>query len=145
MVKILYAGRVSPIKDLPTLKKAVERLKLKLVVKSSYAYKDVGKVLKTADIVVVPTLSRALDKVFLEALACGIPAVGTDLGYPFMKDKFPRFIFKAGDSNDLAQKIKWLLDNPKEASNITKQAQKYVFANFDLDKLMDKIVKHLIW
>ncbi|MEK7127726.1 MAG: glycosyltransferase family 4 protein [Patescibacteria group bacterium] len=140
MTRILYAGRVAPIKDLPTLEKAVKILNLKLIVNSSYSYHDVAKILKSADIVVVPTLSRALDKVFLEALACGVPAIGTDIGYPFMVDKFPQLIFKAGNPEDLAQKIKWLIDNPKESFKITKEAKKYIKENFDLGKLMDRIV-----
>lgn len=139
MIKILYAGRVSPIKDLPTLQKAAEILKVKLIVKNSYAYKDVAKVLRSADIVVVPTLSKALDKVFLEALACGIPAIGTDIGYPFMKEKFPELIFKAGDPHDLAKKIGWLIDNPMKVARIAAKAKKFVRKNFDLSKLMDKI------
>lgn len=141
MIKILYAGRVAPIKDLPTLEKAVKILNLKLIINSSYSYHDVAKILKWADVVVVPTLSRALDKVFLEALACGVPAIGTDIGYPFMVGKFPQLVFRAGNSQDLAWKIKWLIDNPKKTRDITLQAKKYVEANFDLDKLMDKIVK----
>ncbi len=140
MIKILYAGRVSPIKDLPTLQRATEILDLKPTVNSSYSYHDVAKVLKSVDLVVVPTLSKALDKVFLEALACGIPAIGTDVGYPFMVDKFPQLIFKAGDPQDLSKKIKWLIDNPKETLRITAEAKRYVEKNFDLDKLMDKII-----
>lgn len=140
MIKILYAGRVAPIKDLPTLEKAVKILNLKLIINSSYSYRDVAKILKSADIVVVPTLSKALDKVFLEALVCGVPAIGSDIGYPFMIDKFPQLIFKAGDSQDLTDKIKWLIANPDKAVKITQEAKKFVFKNFDIDKLMDKII-----
>ena len=139
MTKILYAGRISPIKDVNTLKKAVKILGLKLLIKNSYAYRDVAKVLREGDIIVVPTLSKSLDKVFLEGLACGVPTIGTDVGYPFMKDKFPELIYNAGDDADLARKITWLIDHPQKTKEITLKARKFVKDNYDLDQLMTKI------
>lgn len=140
MIKILYPGRIAPIKDIPTLEKAAKIVGAKLIINNTYSYNDIPKLFKTADIIVVPTFSKALDKVFLEGLACGITTIGTNIGYPFMIKKSPQLIFKAGNPEDLAQKIKWLIDNPKEARKITSKAREFVYKNFDLEKLMDKIV-----
>lgn len=140
MVKILYVGRVAPIKDLPTLEQAVKIVGAELIINNSYSYNDIPSLFRSADIIVVPTLSKALDKVFLEAIACGIPAIGSDIGYPFMINRFPQLIFHAGDSQDLARKIRWLIDNPDETSKITVEAKKFVKENFNLGELMDRIV-----
>lgn len=140
MIKILYPGRVSPIKDVPTLVQAVRILHLKLIINNSYTYNEIPKLFRSADLIVVPTLSKALDKVFLEALICGVPAIGSDLGYPFMTTKFPQLIFEAGNPRDLAQKIKWLVNHPQQTRKIVSSAQQFVRKNFDLENLIDKIV-----
>jgi len=144
MLKILYAGRVAPIKDIPTLEKAAKIIGAELIINCAYSYNEIPNLFRSADIIVVPTLSKALDKVFIEALACGVPALGTDLGYPFMADKFPQLVFRAGDSHDLAQKIKWLAANPEQTKMIVLKAKSFVRESFDLDKLMDRIVTSFI-
>lgn len=148
-IKILYAGRVTPIKDVPTLQRAVELLKsrkinVSLEINGSYSYSVNQKVFKMANILVVPTLSRSLDKVFLEGLVCDVVTIGTDVGYPFMKDKFPQLIYRAGDEKDLAKKIDWVIANPTLAKTIVRDAKKYVCETFDLEKFMDRIVKEFI-
>lgn len=143
-VKILYAGRVSPIKGVSVLEEAVKILISKkqnvdLEIIKSFPYSQNAKVLKSTNIFVMPTLSRVPDKIFMEALICGVVAIGSDVAYSFMKDKFPQLIFKTGDSQDLAKKISWIINNYPDARQITIKAQNYVKENFDLDKLMDKI------
>ena len=141
MIKILYAGRVSPIKDISTLQKAAVILKAKLTINSNYAYRDIAKLFKSFDVIVVPTLSKALDKVFLEGLACGVPTIGSDIGYPFMVELFPKLVFKATDVNDLIEKIRWHINNKNRSKIVIAKAKRYIEENFNLEKLMTKIVE----
>lgn len=144
-IKLLYAGRISPIKDFPTLENAVKilkkrRINVSLEKATSYTYNDNYKIFKLANIFVTPSLSKALDKTYLESFICNVPAIGTNIAYPFMKDKFPQFIYNAGDANDLAKKIIWLIDHPEKIRTITAAAKKFVTQNYSLNKLMNKIV-----
>ncbi len=105
----------------------------------SHGYADNYKIIKSGNIFIMPTLSTSLDIVYIEAIACGVLAVGSDVGYPFMVQKFPQLVFKAQDPYDLAKKIRWLIDNPKKAHIIIQNAKAYVEKQFDINKLMDKV------
>lgn len=146
-ITILYAGRISPIKDISTLEKAVKKLqdhgkKITLNINGSYSYSQIPEIFKQTHIFVNSSKGYSLDKTLLEALACGVCAIGSDNTYPFMKNDFPELIFRAGNSIDLAYKISWLIDNPKKAKEITSNAQKFIFKNFNLDILMANIANY---
>lgn len=147
-IKVLYLGRGSPIKDLPTLDRAVEILKdrgLKIKYfkigtgKESVSYAKNSYVYKSANIFVNPSRAKALDKTLLEALASGVIAIGSDEAYPVFKNKFPNLVFMAGDSVDLANKISRLIECPEERLFTLRSARAYVVRNYNLKKLFDKI------
>jgi glycosyltransferase involved in cell wall biosynthesis len=182
--RILYAGRISPIKDLTTLikamillnnkgrkylldikggwglidarlavyKKEIERLMqiankdYKMITfgrSQPFPYPKVSRIFKNCHIFVVPSLSRAMDKLFLESLACKIPTIGTEIAYPFMKKIVPEFLYHEKDEVDLARKISWVTKNRKSALRLTRKASDYVRENYDLKKLIAAISERI--
>lgn len=144
-IRIYYVGRTVPVKGVPVLIAAIGILKksgykIDFRIISSYRYHDSAKIFQSANIIVVPTFSYSPDKVFFEGLASGVTTLGTDVAYPSIREKFPQLIFSAGESKELAVKLTWLITHRDLTKSLTGQARDYVKTNFDLEKLMDKVV-----
>jgi len=71
--------------------------------------------LKGADIFCRPSRTEGLGNSFLEAMACGLPTVGTPVGgiVDFLKDGQTGFLVPPDDPIALARKIKYLIDKSK--------------------------------
>jgi glycosyltransferase involved in cell wall biosynthesis len=109
-IKLLYVGRLNPIKGLSYLIKAfkisheiypnmvleivgdgiekkkiqkqIEKYKLnhKISMKGSIAYKNIAYYYQNSDVFVLPSLSESFGNVLLEAQACGLPIITTNVG-----------------------------------------------------------------
>jgi len=86
-----------------------------------------------ADVVVVPSSEDNQPQVGLEAMACGTPVVGFDTcGIPEMvqHDK-TGLLAKAGDAEDLAKQISWVINNPLQRQQMGIEARKMMELNHD--------------
>ena len=74
-------------------------------------HKDLPSVYSAADICVVPSYYESFCMVALEAMSCGIPVVGSDVGGlpDLINDGLNGFLVGKGDSEMLAQRIELLL------------------------------------
>lgn len=84
----------------------------------------------------------SVDKVVLEALAAGLPAVTSSGAY--MKEVSAKVVyqFPQGDSRSLAELIEKLYDSGilESAHPISEKARKYAQDTYNLDQLIEKIV-----
>jgi glycosyltransferase involved in cell wall biosynthesis len=66
---------------------------------------------------VLPSVSEALGRVVIEAMATYTPVIGSNVGgIPDMvRDGESGFLVPPGDETALAEKIRWVLDHPEEA------------------------------
>ncbi|QEG22410.1 glycosyltransferase [Mariniblastus fucicola] len=86
-----------------------------------------------ADVVVVPSTEDNQPQVGLEAMACGTPVVGFDTcGIPEMvQNGKTGLLAKAGDSQDLAKQISWIINNPLQRQQMGIEARKMMELNHD--------------
>lgn len=72
---------------------------------------------QAADMVVLPSHQEPFATVFLEAMACGLPCVGSaDGGTPeIIVDAQTGFLVPPGDDRALAEMVGWLAQHPREA------------------------------
>ena len=65
-----------------------------------------------ADVLVTPSLQENLPNTIMEALSCGIPCVGFDIGgIPEMIDhKSNGYVAEYKSAEDLARGIRWVLE-----------------------------------
>ncbi|MEM3154016.1 MAG: glycosyltransferase family 4 protein [Candidatus Woesearchaeota archaeon] len=109
-------------------------------------HKELPKYLSSADVFVRPSLSEGFGNSFVEALACGVPIIGTPVGGipDFLVDRKTGLFCKARNPEDLADKIKLLLRNKKLASAIAKNGRKMVKERYEWDIIatqFDEVLK----
>ncbi len=101
---------------------------------------NLPKYLKISDVFVRPSRSEGLGNAFLEAMAAGVPIIGTKVGGipDFLKDGETGFFCKVEDPGDLARKINLLLSDKELTTKITKNAQLVVSEKYDWNLIAEK-------
>ncbi len=132
-----------------------DELKLKELVKKKNLDKQIiflghvehtliPKYLKIADIFIRPSRSEGFGNSFVEAMAAGVPVIATPVGgiVDFLFDlenknnKKPTGVFcELNNPEDIAQKIKMLIDDPDLKNRIVKNAKEMVLEKYDWKKI----------
>lgn len=87
-----------------------------------------------ADLVVVPSLEDNLPNVGLEAMSCGTPVVGFDVGGipDFTRPGETGLLAAPGDAAHLAHQIGWLVDHPDDRLRMGHNARKLIEREYSL-------------
>jgi len=146
-IKLLILGE-GP--DEKKLKRLAERLNLKekVLFLGHIQYNDLPKYYSSADVFVRPSLSEGLGNVFLEAMACGVPIIGTPVGGipDFLEDRKTGLFCQVNNPQDIAKKIKEILENDELQKSMVNNGLKLVKDKYSWDKIslkMEKIFKKL--
>ena len=93
---------------------------------------DAGAYLKTFDAFVLPSLMEGIPRCIMEAMACGIPVVVSDI--PGNRDLVVAdetgLLFTPRNSRDLADKLESLVRHPKKGKDMAQRARKKVEDEF---------------
>lgn len=91
-----------------------------------------------AAVFVLPSLSEALGRVVVEAMATGTPAVGSRVGgIPEMViEGETGFLVDPEDEKALADKIVWILQNPEKAVKMGRKAHAFAADFFSAEKFV---------
>ncbi|MBW2064748.1 MAG: glycosyltransferase family 4 protein [Deltaproteobacteria bacterium] len=86
--------------------------------------------------------TEGLGLVLLEAMACGTPVIGSDVGGipDIIKDGETGLLARPADHIDLADKIITLLSDGNLGKRISSKALHYVRDNFSWDKIADRFI-----
>lgn len=155
-----YIGRLVPLKNLETLLQALHILKvdgvkfklqiigdglererlqnlaLNLTVDAQsdfLGYRDNAvSYLKDFDVFVLPSLSEGIPRCIMEAMAAGVPVVASDIpgNRALVSDGETGFLFKSGDSAELAAKIKQMINSPDKAKTMAEAARQKIEADY---------------
>jgi len=114
--------------------------KVKFLRKKSH--EELTKIYNTSDIFVLANYQEMTPAVN-EALACEKPVVVMECGgWDFiMPNKNYGLITKKFDTEDMADKIIFLIENKKEAEKIAKNGRKQILNKFSIEKVASKIYK----
>jgi len=92
---------------------------------------------RSLDVFVFPTLAEGFGLVLIEAMACGLPCLASDL--PVLKEVGGDAIvtFESGQPSDLAEKLYNLYLRQDIRESLSKRGQERVKNNFTLEKFWD--------
>ena len=96
-----------------------------------------------ADITIIPSDYESFSLVAIESLACGTPIIGSSISA--LKNKINigdnGLLFAAGDSNDLAQKIKEFFSyTVEQRERFGKNSRNFVLKEYGLQKNLNELV-----
>jgi glycosyltransferase involved in cell wall biosynthesis len=108
---------------------------------------DLPKKYQAADCFVLPSINKgeAFGIVLIEAMATGLPVIASDL--PGVRGVFTAesgLKIKPGDAEHLAEKLKYLINNPVERKKMGEAARKEAEEKYSHDKI-DKKLNDLIF
>jgi len=142
--RILLMGDGSERNNLESI---AQRLKIedKIIFIGKYDNDDLSKYLSIADVFVRPSLSEGLGSAFLEAMAAGLPVIGTPVGGipDFLKDEQTGLFCQVNNPKDIAEKILYILDskNKEQIEEIKENAKQMVENKYNWDLISEKMRK----
>jgi len=103
--------------------------------------KDLPQYLKISDVFVRTSRSEGLGTAFLEAMASGVPVVGTKIGGipDFLKENETGLFCELSNPTDLAGKIQTLLVDHSLREKLIKNGRDLVLQNYDWQGIATKI------
>lgn len=161
--KVLFVGRLTKQKNLFSLLEAIRSIgRVELTVvgegplrRELLAYsKDSGLNVKfegyvphdrlkeyyyDADVFVIPSLIEGHPKVLLEAMACGLPVVGTDVeGTREIITHEYNGLLCGTDPESIGNAVKKLLEDPELAERLGENARRLITQEYDLRSLLSR-------
>ncbi len=99
---------------------------------------DVFSILKMSDVFCLPSRSEGFSNALIEAMACGVPCVATDVGgnREALKDGETGFIVASEDWADMAARLITLLDERTHAACMGLKGQEIVYNKFTAEAMM---------
>ncbi len=134
--------------ELPLFFKMLENYQLQDVVQyvGGVEQSQLPLIYSRMDVFIFPTtLHESLGLVGLEAMACGVPVIGSEIGglKGFIKNSYNGYFFKPGDSTDLLEKIVALWNLRKEEKQKLQQNAVETAQQYDGKKSMEILLNKL--
>ncbi len=100
-------------------------------------------IMKDCYCLVLPSLSEGLPRVLMEAQALGKPVIGSNVGGipELIEDGKNGFLFRAGDSDELAEKLKILLGDKNLSIEMGRRGREFVGKNFSNEKYAENYIQ----
>jgi len=93
------------------------------------------------DVFILPSLAEAFGQTALEAIACGRPVVGFNIGGipDIIKHKVTGYLANYKDADDLSLGIRWVLDNQRY-NDLSAACRSFAIQNFSSNRV---VIQHL--
>jgi L-malate glycosyltransferase len=98
---------------------------------------DVGSLLASANVFVLPSIAEGFSNSLLEAMAAGLPIVATDVGGNREALGDSGIIVPPRDARSLMVAIARLLDDPQYAADLGRRARVRALSNFSMTKTVE--------
>ncbi len=134
-IHVVIAGRGE---EEPRLRGLMESLSLQGRVHLLGFREDVPRLLSAFDAYALPSFSEGQSLALMEAMAAGLPIVASRVGGnpELIRDGESGLLFEAGNPEDLALKLKTVVDSDALAESMAAKARERAAADFSLDAMM---------
>ena len=106
---------------------------------------NINNFFRTSHVCVIPSLLDAGPATVAEALYCGLPVITTQGcgSKTLIEDGKNGFVVPIADSNAIAKKMKWFIDNQDQIPKMSKYAVKSI-ASIDNSNQNEEFAKHIM-
>ncbi|KFM18781.1 glycoprotein 3-alpha-L-fucosyltransferase [Marine Group I thaumarchaeote SCGC AAA799-P11] len=138
--QVVYIGRDSYEKGIDILKKIEDKINGKVVYCTNVDWELAMQVLKSSDIVVVPSRIDNIPNVIKEAFFLKIPVVATDIEgiSEIVTNGVNGILVPSEEPDRLANAINQLLENKEKMKEITENGYDFVMKNLTWEALLPK-------
>ena len=107
------------------------------------SHAEMSKYLHASDIFIRPSVSEGLGNSFLEAMAAGLPVIGTPVGGipDFLRDGETGLFCEVHNPRSIAQKVEKLIKDRESRNYIIKQAKAMVEEKYTWNKIAGEMKK----
>jgi glycosyltransferase involved in cell wall biosynthesis len=141
-VELNLVGTGEPA-DLERVKSTVSRCGMEKSVQFSGQVPDPSPIVKDSDIALMCSRSEAFGRATVEAMKLGKPVVGARCGATpeLIRENSNGLLYTPGDDQELARKIKFLIDNPEVARQMGENGRRWAQEEFTVEKYAGKVLE----
>lgn len=141
-IKVRFVGANENDSFLFELKKLVENLALEEHIEFIGYRADIHNIWAETDIALVTSKAEAFGRVTIEAMLAGALVIGADTeGTAELISNKYGLLYKQGNYQSLAEKIRYAIDNQEEMKKIASSSKNYALENFTAKKNSDNIYR----
>ena len=98
---------------------------------------DVAELMTNFDVFVLPSLAEGISNTILEAMACGLPVIATDVGgnAELVEHEKSGFVVEVSSATEMAQRILAYIDDPELKIRHGKQGRLLVEQKFSIEAM----------
>ena len=141
--QVAFVGRETLEKGIDILKTAESEIHGKVVYCTNLSWKDAMKIMKSSQVLVVPSRKDSLPTSIKEAFYLKVPVVGTNVdGIPeLIQDNVTGVLVPPENPQKLAEAVNSLLDDKVKAKTLSDAGYEFVKNNLTWDVVLPKFIK----
>jgi len=141
--QVAYVGRDSYEKGIDILKQAESKINGHVVYCTDRSWNDAMKIIKSSQVVVVPSRMESLPTTVKEAFYLNVPVVATNVGGipELIKDNETGILVPSENPNKLADAVNELLSDKQKAERLANNGNKFVKSYMTWDVILPKYIQ----
>jgi glycosyltransferase involved in cell wall biosynthesis len=141
--QVAYVGRDSYEKGIDILKQAESKINGHVVYCTDRSWDDAMKIIKSSQVVVVPSRMESLPTTIKEAFYLNVPVIATNVGGipELIKDDETGMLVPSENPNKLADAVNELLFDKQKAKRLANNGNKFVKSHMTWDIILPKYIQ----
>src|SRR5437773_1364291 len=138
--QLLIIGKEENVRYAEDLRQQIRKLGLENRVRfiGHQSQAELAFQMSEAAVLVLPSTSEGLGRVIIEAMATATPAIGSDVGGipELISDGVNGFLIAPGDEQALAEKLRWVFNNPDQTREMGRSARAFAKQTFSTENYL---------
>ena len=141
--QVAYVGRDSYEKGIDILKQAESKINGHVIYCTDRSWDDAMKIIKSSQVVIVPSRTESLPTTVKEAFYLNVPVVATNVGGipELISDNDTGLLVPPENPEKIADAVNDLLSNPEKAEKLAINGNNFVKKNMTWDVVLPKFIQ----